>query len=190
MPKKECEMCKKLIPSHLYKIHYNTHATKIFNWLYLGSFENACDIEELNRIKATHILNCAYECINKNISKNLKKLHLNIRDLDNFKLLYYFEKANDFINQCKSEGGILLVHCKYGISRSSSIVIGYLIKFMNYTTDSALQFLYNKRSRVRPNKGFMEQLYEYEKINKEINREINKDKINKLDINKDLNKNN
>ena len=186
IPKKECELCKKPIPSHLYKIHYNTHATEVLNWLYLGSFENACDLEELKRIKATHILNCAYECNNKNKPEDIKELHLNIYDYDNFELFDFFEKGNDFINECRSKGGNILVHCKFGISRSASIVIAYLIKFMNYTRDSALQLLTEKRKQTRPNKGFMEQLHNYElsiQEKKEIEINPSNDSEKKLEIN-------
>ena len=59
---------------------------------------------------------------------------------------------------------------------------------MNYTTDSALEFLYEKRNRVKPNKGFMAQLYNYEIINKENNKEIFNDiKVDQLMINKTWN---
>ena len=162
MPKKECELCHKQIYSHLYKIHYNTHATEIFNWLYLGTFENACDIEELKRIKATHILKCAIECINKNLASNIKELHLKIHDYKDFQLFDFFEKGNDFINKCKNEG-VILVHCKYGISRSVSIIISYLIKYMGYSTDDAFDFVRKKRGQINPNEGFREQLYSYER---------------------------
>ncbi len=50
----------------------------------------------------------------------------------------------------------------YGISRSVAFVIAYLIKYMNYTADSSLKFLIGKRNKIKPNEGFMEQLYNYE----------------------------
>jgi len=167
LSKKECELCHKTIVSHLYKIHYNTHASEVFPWLYIGSFNNACDIYELERIKATYVLNCAYECNNEKLPKEIKELHLKIYDYEEFDISGFFEKANDFINQCKSEKGVMLVHCKLGISRSATLVLAYLIKNLGYTVDSALQFLVQKRDRVNPNKGFIKQLYSYEQLNKE-----------------------
>jgi protein-tyrosine phosphatase len=127
--KKECELCHKKIVSHLYKIHYNTHASEIFPWLYLGSFNNACDIEELERIKATHVLNSAYECNNEKLPKDIKELHLNIRVEKWFDLIDFFEEANIFMNKVKMNGGIILVYCKFGISRSATFIIAYLIKY-------------------------------------------------------------
>ena len=165
--KKECGLCHKQIDSHLYQIHYNGHATEVFKWLYLGTFDNACDLQELRRIKATHILNCAIECRNENLPRDIKELHLKIHDYEGyegFEIFDLFERGSDFLNRCKMEGGVVLVHCMYGISRSVAFVIAYLIKYMRYTADSALKFLMEKRNKIKPNEGFMEQLYNYEKL--------------------------
>lgn len=161
--KKECEKCHKQIETHLYKIHCNAHPTEIFRWLYLGTFENACDLEELKRIKVTHILNCATECKNTNLPSDIKELHLNINDYEGFEIYDYFEQANEFLNNCKEDVGIALVHCKYGISRSVAFVIAYFIKYLKFSADSALEYLMQKRSKIKPNDGFMEQLREYER---------------------------
>ena len=162
--RKKCDKCNKLIDSHLFKIHYNSHPTEIFNWLYLGTFANACDVNELRRMKINYILNVANECNNKNLPRDIKELHLNIKDNEKFEILAYFDEANEFINKCKSEGGILLVHCKLGISRSASFILAYLIKYHKLTLESALQFVKQKRNQIKPNEGFMKQLYEYEKL--------------------------
>ena len=166
IPKKECDICHKYIDSHLFKIHYNSHPTEIFNWLYLGTFSNACDIKELRRLKINYILNVANECINKKLPKNIKELHLKIKDSDNFELYNYFDNANEFINKCKAEGNILLVHCKLGISRSPSFIIAYLIKNNKMSAEEALEFVKQKRNQIKPNEGFINQLQEYEKRNK------------------------
>ena len=166
IPKKECDICHKFIDSHLFKIHYNSHPTEIFNWLYLGTFSNACDIKELRRLKVNYVLNVANECINKKLPKDIKELHLKIKDSDDFELYNYFDEANEFINKCKEEGNSLLVHCKLGISRSASFIIAYLIKFNKMSAKEAFEFVKEKRNQVKPNEGFINQLQEYEKRNK------------------------
>ena len=92
-------------------------------------------------MKINYILNVAIECKNNNLPKDIKELHLEIQDYELFELYDYFDEANAFINKCKSEGGKILIHCKYGISRSASFIIAYLIKEMKYTTDYALKFI-------------------------------------------------
>ena len=163
MIKKKCDICHKFIDSHLFKIHYNSHPSKIFDWLYLGSFFNACDIKELKFNGINNILNCAIECHNTKLPDDIQELHLNIKDLENFDIINYFEEANEYINYCKLEGNTLLVHCKFGISRSASFIIAYLIKYSKLAVDDALKFVKEKRSKIKPNKGFINQLYEYEK---------------------------
>ena len=164
MVKKECDICHKFIDSHLFKIHYNSHPSQIFEWLYLGSFINACDIDELRKNKINYVLNCAIECHNQKLPKDIKELHLNIKDQNDFELINYFEESNKFINECKLEGGTMLVHCKLGVSRSASFVIAYLIENNKLSTQKALKFVKEKRKQIKPNDGFIKQLRKYERI--------------------------
>ena len=61
-------------------------------------------------------------------------------------------------------GGSILIHCKFGISRSVSFIIAYLIKYLGFTVIRALNFLRNIKQQINPNEGFLEQLLEYEEI--------------------------
>jgi hypothetical protein len=163
-PKRECDICHNMIETHLLKIHYNSHPSEIYRWLFLGTFSNACDVTELRRIGITYILNCAAECQNCHLPEDIKELHLNIRDEKDFGLIQYFEEANVFLNKIRLEGSVVLVHCKYGISRSVSFIIAYLIKYFAYNVKSAIRFLKTKRYQINPNEGFLTQLYNYEKL--------------------------
>jgi protein-tyrosine phosphatase len=169
--KKECELCHTLVDSYLYRIHYMSHPTRILKFLYLGNFTHATKIEELKKLGINYILNCASECYNINLPEDIKELHLMIRDYEDFELFDYFEKANQFINKCKSMGGKCLVHCKLGISRSAAFVTAYLIKYTKLGVDEAFNYIKNKRITIKPNDGFMRQLYLYEKISKKNNSE-------------------
>ena len=165
--KKECELCHAMVYSHLYKVHHMCHPTQIFKYLYLGNFNQACNIQELKKLKINYILNCAHDCYNYNLPKSIKELHLLVKDLEDFDIIKYFEKGNEFINKCKLMGGTCLVHCKLGISRSAAFVIAYLIKYEKLSADEAFDFVKKKRISIRPNNGFMKQLHIYEKIIRE-----------------------
>ena len=67
-------------------------------------------------------------------------------------------------SKIRLEGKVVLVHCKYGISRSVSFIIAYLIKYFAYNVKSAIRFLKTKRNQINPNEGFLTQLYNYEKL--------------------------
>ena len=165
--KRECELCHIFVEAYLYRTHHMNHPTQILKFLYLGNYKHSSDNKELKKLKINYILNCAIECHNYNLPKNVKELHLKVKDIDTFEILYYFDIANEFINKCKLMGGICLVHCKLGVSRSTTFVIAYLMKYANLTTDEALEFVKNKRSSIKPNDGFMRQLRMYEKTLRE-----------------------
>jgi len=158
-PKKECPQCHALIESHLYKIHVkNVHLSQILSWLYLGSFANACDLDELKRNNIKYILNCAVECKNENLPSDIKELHLKLVDEPEFDITKHFKQTNDFINKVRTAGGNLLVHCKVGLSRSPTVIIAYLIKYYEFTADSAINFIKRKRPQIIPNQGFIKKL--------------------------------
>ena len=68
-------------------------------------FQNVCDVNELRRKDIHYILNCATECQNFHLPEDIKELHLNIRDENNFYVMPFFEDANIFINKIRLTGG-------------------------------------------------------------------------------------
>ena len=171
--KKKCELCHKLVDKHLYKFHYYSHPSQILNWMFLGNFKNANNLDEIRKFKIKYILNCAIEVEVKNIPKDIKYYHISLTDSNTTDITQYFEQAFNLIELARKKRERILIHCKLGISRSASIIIGYLIKYMGYTTSSALAFLRTKRPRVNPNPGFISQLNSYEKSIKKRQRKSN-----------------
>lgn len=57
--------------------------------------------------------------------------------------------------------GVALVHCNAGVSRSASIVIGYLMLREGLSFDDALRQVKLARPSVCPNPGFYQQLKNY-----------------------------
>ncbi len=162
--KKKCPLCHKEIENYRYKFHVNLHPSKVFDWLFLGSYRNACDRKEIKDLGINYVLNCAVECL-ESFPNNVKYCHLKLNDMPSFKILPHLERATSFINQAKINNGIILVHCQMGISRSTSCVIAYMIRYMGYTAMNALEFIKKKRPIVMPNFGFLNQLMSYEKNN-------------------------
>ena len=48
-----------------------------------------------------------------------------------------------------------MIHCRHGVSRSASIVIGYLIKFKKLKYEDAFNFVKSKRNCINPNSNFI-----------------------------------
>ena len=61
----------------------------------------------------------------------------------------------------------MLVHCHMGISRSSSLVLAFLMKNFGMTLDEAYQHTVAIRTTIEPNATFWKELQRYEKILKE-----------------------
>ena len=85
-------------------------------------------------------------------------------DSEDSNLLPHWNHTYKFISEAKKSGGKCLVHCRMGISRSSSTVCAYLMREKLWTKSQALEYVKECRSIICPNDGFLEQLDEYEGI--------------------------
>ena len=161
---KICPLCHKEKENYRYQYHLSLHPSRILDWLYLGSYRNACDKQGIKDLGINYVLNCAIEC-KESFPPGVKYCHLKLSDSPSFRILKFLDKASEFINQAQSNNGIILVHCQLGISRSTTCVIAYFIKYLGYTAMNALNFIKKKRTQVMPNFGFLNQLMIYEKNN-------------------------
>ena len=186
--KKICTLCHKEIDCFRFRAHINAHPSKIFNWCYLGSYRNACNVKDLKDLNINYILNCAIECENKNLPSGISCYHAKINDSPYFQIQSFFDKTNSFINKAKVSGGNILIHCQLGISRSTTCLIAYMIKYLGYTTLSAIQFIKKKRSKIMPNFGFIQQLKNYENKIRIVENK-NENAANDIDKNEYNNKN-
>ncbi|KAL6094926.1 dusp13a [Pungitius sinensis] len=76
-------------------------------------------------------------------------------DSTHFDLDVYFQTAADFIHKAlKSPDGKVLVHCIMGMSRSSTLVLAYLMIHHHLPLKLALQKLIQKRA-IYPNRNFL-----------------------------------
>ena len=162
--KEKCPKCEKEIEKNKLKEHLqSSHITEIINNIYIGSYSNAKDEKELESNNIKYILNCASEC--NNIFKDkIKYLKLEIKDQNDFPIQDYFEKGAQFIHDSlNNNDGNVLIHCMQGKSRSTTILMAYLIKYGNEDTNSAYKIIKAKRRLAMPNLGFMYKLREFEK---------------------------
>ena len=71
-------------------------------------------------------------------------------------------ESSDFIRAALDGGGVCLVHCAAGVSRSSTVVLAYLLVHKSSTLRDALQRVWEERACTWPNDGFMSSLVELE----------------------------
>ena len=91
----------------------------------------------------------------------IQVLHIPISDHENTNIGIYFPLAYQFIRQNIKQGNAVLVHCAAGISRSTSIVIAYIMRRKHKTPEQAINYVRSKRPCTNPNTGFLKQLNIY-----------------------------
>lgn len=132
------------------------------NQLYLGTGHQATNWKVVRDLKLTHIINISIEhqCV---FSDKIKYLHLELEDKEDVLLKDRFDQAVYFMTTAmENPSGRVLVHCNLGISRSTTVILAYLMKTFNATLYEAFKFLRHRRPIVCPNLGFLRQLIEYE----------------------------
>nr|XP_054606397.1 dual specificity protein phosphatase 19-like [Nothobranchius furzeri]XP_054606398.1 dual specificity protein phosphatase 19-like [Nothobranchius furzeri]XP_054606399.1 dual specificity protein phosphatase 19-like [Nothobranchius furzeri] len=129
-------------------------------FLLLASQDAAHDIDTLRRYKVSHVLNVAHGVPNLFPDQMVYKT-LQILDLPDTQITPYLEECSSFIYQAREQDGVVLVHCNAGVSRSSSIVIGYLMLKEGLPFDDAYSQVKLARPSIRPNPGFYQQLQNY-----------------------------
>uniref|UniRef100_A0A1A7YU47 Dual specificity phosphatase 19 n=2 Tax=Iconisemion striatum TaxID=60296 RepID=A0A1A7YU47_9TELE len=130
------------------------------SFLLLASQDAAHDIDTLRRYKVSHVLNVAYGVSNLFPDQMVYKT-VQILDLPDTQIAPYLKESSSFIDQAREQDGVVLVHCNAGVSRSSSIVIGYLMLKEGLPFDDAYSQVKLARPSIRPNPGFYQQLQNY-----------------------------
>lgn len=137
-------------------------STILDDFLYLGAKGVTGDMEKLNGLGVGYIVNCT-EDPPAEYPSHIKYLHVAVGDTANDDISKYFIVSSDFIEQARESGKSVLVHCTMGMSRSSSIVLAYLVRHQGMTLAQALVHVKERRPVTSPNPGFMQQLVEFER---------------------------
>lgn len=129
--------------------------------LFLGGFVPANDLDRLQNIGITHIVNLSsYE---NNFHGSFQYLRIPVEDLPIENLSPYFNESLKFIEDALTGNGRVLVNCNAGQSRAGTIVILYIMKTKGVSFEDAKKFAQSKRksNEVCPNSGFQKQLIDY-----------------------------
>lgn len=122
--------------------------------LYLGDFQAAQNHDLLRSKGITHIVNCAIE-LNTHSVPGKSTLYLNLDDVPEQDINQALHTSFLFIDSALSRPGAkVFVHCYAGISRSSSVVIHYLMRKYQRPYDWILKEVRARRPVVQPNQGF------------------------------------
>jgi protein-tyrosine phosphatase len=131
----------------------------IDQFLFLGSQKNSKELRQLTALGITHIINMASELDNLYPDK-YKYLKAGIDDTIEDSVMTVVVECIKYIEAARLENNSnrVLVHCAMGISRSSSIVIAYLMARNGWGFQQAYKYVRERRSSINPNPGFRNQL--------------------------------
>lgn len=148
--------------------------------LYLGDRKSALTEQVLVDLKITHIVNATNappaeyprDYTSKGFIKNkfedrkdlnVKYIRVPVDDISVQKIKDHFDAVHQLIHDAiHKERGRVLVHCFAGVSRSSTIVISYLMRYRKMSYLEAFQLVKSRRDVIQPNVGFVDQLKAFE----------------------------
>jgi protein-tyrosine phosphatase len=102
--------------------------------------------------------------IRRAVGEDRYHLRITIWDEDDANISYYFQPVAEWILEQLKWKRHVLVHCVAGHSRSTSLLIYYMLRYGGFrTVDEALAYIQARRPTAGPNPGFMKQLYKAER---------------------------
>jgi len=132
--------------------------------LYLGNLNASKDIMNLKSLGVKFVVTALPECIAENkefIEHGIVQHIVPSDDVSNYDIGQFFDNTVNFIIESLKQGNVL-VHCAAGISRSSTLVIAFLISNNNWPFKIAFPFVQSKRGIIFPNFGFQKQLKSFQ----------------------------
>lgn len=109
----------------------------------------------------TAIVNCTNVFPNHHESEFITYCRIAVNDEAGANILVYLEGAVKFIRHHILKGSSVLVHCQMGVSRSSTVIIAYLMQYRSMSRAEAYTHVKKRRPMANPNPGFWAQLEIY-----------------------------
>lgn len=127
----------------------------VMPYLYVGS-QDCCIPDVLINYNIRTVLSVGIEA--PVVHSNVSYSHVQCLDLPDTRLIPILNECNQIIEKSIAAKENILVHCNAGVSRSASVVIGYLILQERKSFEDAHDMLKAVRPCIRPNIGFIKQL--------------------------------
>ncbi|XP_020205533.1 protein-tyrosine-phosphatase MKP1 [Cajanus cajan] len=142
---------------------YDKECSRIAEHVYLGSDTVAKSQELLRRHGITHVLNCVGFVCPEYFKTDFVYKTLWLQDSPSEDITSILYDVFDYFEDVRQQGGRVLVHCCQGVSRSTSLVIAYLMWREGQSFEDAFHYVKNARGVTNPNMGFACQLLQCQK---------------------------
>nr|XP_056712971.1 serine/threonine/tyrosine-interacting-like protein 1 isoform X2 [Euleptes europaea] len=129
--------------------------------LYMGNYIQACHQQIQKDLHIQAHVNVSEEVDTFFPDDSDQVLHISVPDSPEADMSPFFSDICHFIDSHTSHGAAL-VFSTLGISRCSTVVIAYLMHSCRLYLKNAWSYLQRCKSNIRPNRGFVQQLSEWE----------------------------
>lgn len=105
---------------------YRNSSESNFSHLFIYSILAARSTRSLTERRITHILSVCTDAIPAELPESgVTHKRIAVEDVDYADLLIHLPEACRFIDHALRTGGVILVHCGQGLSRSAAVVVAY-----------------------------------------------------------------
>ncbi|XP_012614521.1 serine/threonine/tyrosine-interacting-like protein 1 isoform X1 [Microcebus murinus] len=132
--------------------------------VFLGNFSQACDPKIQKDLKIKAHVNVSMEVGTFFVGDADRLLHIQIEDSPEARIFPFFRHLCHFIEIHIELGSVILIFSTRGISRSCATVVAYLMHQHNQTMKRSWTFVKKCKNNMRPNRGLVIQLLEWEEI--------------------------
>ena len=159
-----------------------SHATMLDDCLYLGSIEDAKNVDLLKSHNITYIINTVDDetSLSPEETKSLyddsfKYMGFSSEDAMEYPIMDHFEETHAFIEKARENNAKCLIHCMRGVNRSGVLATAHIMVKNNLGPITAAQIVYKKRGMLLTNPSFVSQLLFYAKENQYL--DLDKDHV-------------
>ncbi|XP_061374389.1 protein-tyrosine-phosphatase MKP1 isoform X2 [Gastrolobium bilobum] len=142
---------------------FDKECSKVADHVYLGGDAVARDKDILKQNGITHVLNCVGFVCPEYFKNDFVYRTLWLQDSPSEDITSILYDVFDYFEDVREQSGRVFVHCCQGVSRSTSLVIAYLMWREGQSFDDAFQFVKAARGIADPNMGFACQLLQCQK---------------------------
>lgn len=138
-------------------------ACQLFDHYWFGNMAFAKSKELLQSKGITHILSLTRQRVPEDVRQAFNWKQIQVSDTPQTSISHQFDTAFEHIDAAKAAGGKVFVHCRAGVSRVSCVTIAYTMRFQKMKLRDAYLMVKRARPVANPNKGFLNQLIDFEK---------------------------
>ena len=147
--------------SHMERIEFGLDCDEVVPGFILATGKTVKNVAYMRELRVTHIINTAsrdvWLPVEKLTNLGVEMFQFHVDDVPSANIAPYFRPVADFVAQAKQGGGLLVINCLVGLSRSATVLTAALMINNKWTVRRSLLMLRRKRP-VKPNLGFLVQL--------------------------------